>query len=104
MLQAAYAKRFAQDVKRLKRKHVNLSPLREVMELIINNSTEAKETLQRRHNAHRLQGTPFPTKECHVANAGDWLLLWSTNDNRVVFQRTGTHEQVLGSFKELTRP
>lgn len=104
MLRPEYAQRFARDIKRLKHRHIDLAPLREVMELVIEDSDEAKETLRRRHNAHRLHGTPFPTDECHVANAGDWLLLWSTRAGMVVFQRTGTHEEVLGNFKDLTPP
>ncbi|MEE1295432.1 MAG: type II toxin-antitoxin system mRNA interferase toxin, RelE/StbE family [Bifidobacterium sp.] len=104
MLRPGYAKRFARDIKRLQRKHTDLAPLREVMSLVIEDSDEARRILRQLHKAHRLQGTPFPTDECHVANAGDWLLLWSTRGDMVVFQRTGTHEEVLGNFKDLTQP
>lgn len=35
---------------------------------------ESKETLRRRHRAHRLQGSDWDgAVECHVGNAGDWI-------------------------------
>ena len=32
--------------------------------------------------------------ECHVANAGDWLLVWAQTDDQAYFQRTGGHDDL----------
>ena len=46
-----YTSSFKRDVKALKKKHRDTSPLREVIELVVANTASAKETLRRRHNA-----------------------------------------------------
>lgn len=94
MLLPEYTSIFRRDVKALQRKHVDTAPLREVIELVLADTGEAKEILRRRHNAHRLKGAWSGSNECHVANAGDWLLIWRTGNGIAVFQRTGTHDQL----------
>ena len=32
--------------------------------------------------------------ECHVANAGDWLVVWRADNKLAVFQRTGSHDDI----------
>lgn len=94
MLQANYTSRFKRDVKQLEKKHIDLAPLKEVMELIVCNSATSKQILKQRHNMHVLRGEWLGSFECHVANAGDWLLIWATTKEQAYFQRTGTHEQL----------
>lgn len=94
MLNPEFTAIFQRDVKRLQRKHQDMALLREVMDLILADTMEAKETLRRRHNAHTLRGAWAGSNECHVANAGDWLLIWKTGNGVAVFQRTGTHDQL----------
>ena len=53
---------------------MNLKPLCEVIELVMRNDEESLEMLRSRHNMHLLSGNWAGHKECHVANAGDWLL------------------------------
>ncbi|MCI6573634.1 MAG: type II toxin-antitoxin system YafQ family toxin [Actinomycetaceae bacterium] len=89
-----YTSSFRRDVKTLRRKHRNMSPLREVMELVLDNTEQAKDELRRRYNAHVLKGSWVGSNECHVANAGDWLLVWSTGNGIAVFQRTGSHDDI----------
>lgn len=71
MLKPNYTPRFKKDVKRLEKKHVDLNPLKEVMQLILDDTPKAKTELQRRHNMHVLKGDWRGSLECHVANAGD---------------------------------
>ena len=52
------------------------------------------EILKRRHNMHRLSGSWAGRSECHVANSGDWLVIWSSNDNVAFFERTGSHDEL----------
>ena len=94
MLRANYTPRFQKDVKRLKKKHVALDPLKEVVELVVADTPDSRSELVRRHNMHRLKGEWSGSMECHVANAGDWLLVWVQNDDQAYFQRTGGHDDL----------
>jgi len=94
VLRANYTPRFQKDVKRLKKKHVALAPLKEVMELVVADTPDSRSELVRRHNMHRLKGEWSGSMECHVANAGDWLLVWAQTDDQAYFQRTGGHDDL----------
>lgn len=52
------------------------------------------EELRRRYRMHSLKGNWAGAKECHVANAGDWLLIWITSKTHAYFLRTGTHDDL----------
>lgn len=94
MLRPSPTPRFVRDVKALTKRHVDLAPLYEVQHLILQNTREALEELVRRHNMHDLKGAWDGSSECHVANAGDWLLVWRTTDELAIFQRTGSHDEI----------
>lgn len=94
MLVAQYTSKFERDVRSLVKKHRDLSPLGEVVDLVLENSKESMETLRRRHNMHSLKGAWSGSNECHVANAGDWLVIWKTGNGLAVFQRTGSHDDL----------
>ena len=94
MLQIEYTKAFQRDIKRLKRKHADFSDLKELIRLVAEDTDTAKETLRRRHRAHRLQGGDWDgVIEC---NAGNWLAIWIKEDGTAWFLRTGTHAEILG--------
>ena len=95
-LRAQFSPSFSRDLKRLARRHVDDAPLAEVIDLIIENTPESRETLRRRHDMHRLTGGWSGSSECHVCNAGDWLLIWRTFDDVALMQRTGTHDELFG--------
>lgn len=92
MLRADYAPAFERDIKRLRKEHRDLEPLKEVVRLVLKNDRESIEELTRRHNMHALSGKWKGSSECHVCNAGDWLLVWRVSDGVAFFQRTGTHD------------
>lgn len=95
MLRANYTPRFQKDVKRLKKKHVALDPLKEVVESVVADTPDSRSELVRRHNMHRLKGEWSGSMECHVANAGDCCLaLGSDRANQAYFQRTGGHDDL----------
>lgn len=96
MLRPAPTPKYIRDLKRLKKRHIDLKPLDEVMQLILDNTVESIEELKRRHNMHTLLGEWKGSSECHVANAGDWLLIWCTTEDLVIFQRTGSHDELFG--------
>ena len=93
-LEPEYTPAFSRDLKRLAKKHVDLTPLEEVISLVCANDESSLEILKRRHNMHTLKGNWLGSHECHVANAGDWLLIWRANNTLAVFQRTGTHNDL----------
>lgn len=59
-----------------------------------NNTPESIDILKRRHNMNRLGGSWSGRNECHVANSGDWLVIWSSNDEVAFFERTGSHDEL----------
>ena len=85
---------FERDVKSLVKKHVDLEPLLQLVDLILEDTEGAKETLRQRHNMHSLKGAWAGSYECHVANAGDWLVIWKCGNGLAVFERTGTHDEL----------
>ena len=40
------------------------------------------------------EGNWLGSHERHVANAGDWLLIWRSNEAVAAFQRTGLHDEL----------
>lgn len=94
-LTADFSRAFKRDLKKKagKRKW-DLSQLEEVIALVLENSPESLEELRRRHGMHSLSGKWTGRRECHVANAGDWLVIWSSNETVAFFERTGSHDEL----------
>ena len=94
-LKAKFAPAFSRDLKKkaAKRKW-DLSELEAVIDLVLENSTESIAILKQRHNMHKLSREWDGSNECHVANAGDWLVIWRTDEGIAYFQRTGSHNEL----------
>lgn len=56
MLRVNFTPQFQRDEKRLKKKHVDLAPLKSLVDLAAQNTPEAHDELRRRHNMHDLKG------------------------------------------------
>lgn len=94
-LSAEFSTAFSRDLKKkAKRRNWNLEELRRLIDLVLENTSESQEILKRRHNMHRLSGSWAGRSECHVANSGDWLVIWSSNDKVAFFERTGSHDEL----------
>lgn len=94
-LKAQFTSAFSRDLKKKATKRGwDLHELEEVIDLILDNTPESIETLKRRHNLHRLSGKWAGSNECHVANAGNWLIIWRTESGIAYFQRTGAHDEL----------
>lgn len=94
-LEVKFASSFSQDLKRLSKRHDrNTDDLAEVIDPVAENSKESTDILKQRHNMHRLSGSWKGRCECHVANAGDWLVIWSADDKLAIFERTGSHDEL----------
>ena len=90
-LTADFSSAFKRDLKKkARRRGWDLSELEKVIE----NTPESQTVLRQRHNMHTLTGSWAGRKECHVANAGDWLVIWSSNDSVAFFERTGSHDEL----------
>lgn len=93
-LRAAFAPSFSRDLKRVRRRGLDEGELAVGIDLIVENTPEALEELRRRHRMHTLKGAWRGSNECHVANAGDWLLVWRVHGGVAFLQRTGTHDEI----------
>ena len=82
---------FLKDFKRLKKKHYDMTKLREVINLFVDGK---KETLYHRYKNHYLQGKYKSYQECHIEP--DWLLIYKINDKclTLVLTRTGSHDDL----------
>ena len=67
--------KFERDVRALARKHYNLMLLRGVIDLVAEDTERSRSILKQPHNMHSLKGVWSGSNECHVANAGDWLVI-----------------------------
>lgn len=94
-LTADFSAAFSRDLKKKASKRGwDLKQLEAVVNLVLENTPESLEELRRRHNMHTLSGKWAGRSECHVANAGDWLVIWSSNDKVAFFERTGSHDEL----------
>ena len=94
MLEVSFSTRFKRDLKNLDKKHIDDAPLAEVINLIAEDTKKSTKTLKRRHNMHKLKGNLADSFECHVANYGDWLLVWRVLGKEAILLRTGTHDEI----------
>jgi mRNA interferase YafQ len=84
MLAPVYTRQFDRDVKRLKARGKNLEKLKIIIRSLL---TEGK--LDPIHRDHKLIGNWQGRRECHIES--DWLLIYKTEVDHIVFERTGTH-------------
>ena len=56
MLKPKLAPSFKKDIKRLKKKKIDVQPLKDVIMLVLKNSKSSTKELKRRHNMHKLKG------------------------------------------------
>jgi len=84
MLTPVYTRQFDRDVKRMQRRGKNLEKLKIVIRSLI-----AEEQIDPIHRDHKLVGSWQGRRECHIES--DWLLIYKLEQERVTFERTGTH-------------
>jgi len=82
-----YTRQFDRDVKRVQKRGKNIEKLK-----IIVRSLLAEEQLDPIHRDHRLIGKWKGRRECHIES--DWLLIYKTEVDRIVFERTGSHSDL----------
>ena len=81
--------RFLRDVKRIKKRGLDLAKLRDVVTLL-----SEKKTLPPRYRDHALTGNWTGHRDCHIQP--DWLLIYKIDGDDLLLERTGTHSDLFG--------
>lgn len=87
MLAPAYTRQFERDIKRAKKQGKNL----EKIKIIIRTLLEGQ-PMDSIHRDHKLIGSYQGRRECHIES--DWLLIYKTEEGRIIFERTGSHSDL----------
>jgi mRNA interferase YafQ len=88
--EVAFDRQFEKDLERINQRGSDLEEtLKPVMKQLIR-----KNRLDPRYNTHKLAGEWSDHWECHIKH--DWLLIWhvNTEEDRITFVRTGTHDDL----------
>ncbi|MBI3987727.1 MAG: type II toxin-antitoxin system YafQ family toxin [Lentisphaerae bacterium] len=88
MLTLKTTTRFEKDYKKAFKSGRDMSRLKRVMTWIANAQPLAPELRD-----HKLMGNYQGRRECHLA--GDWLLIYKLETDAVIFERTGSHSELL---------
>jgi mRNA interferase YafQ len=81
MLTPMYTRQFERDVERIQKRRKDLEKLK----IILRNLIE-QQPLDPIHRDHTLIGNWQGKRECHIES--DWLLIYKTDVDRIVFERT----------------
>ena len=92
MMKIRFTPQFERDMKRLIKKHYDVSKFEKVVNLLVSNE---KETLLTKYRDHALSGNWQGFRECHIE--ADWLLIYRIEKNvcELVLVRTGSHDKIL---------
>ena len=88
MLRLKTTKRFEKDYKKSFKSGRDMSRLKRVMTRIAN-----QQPLPPELRDHKSIGNYQGRRECHLA--GDWLLIYKIEEYSVIFERTGSHSELL---------
>ena len=80
---------FKKDYKRVKKQGKDPADLRSVVDKLVE-----REPLPAKHRDHNLSGRWSKHRECHVAP--DWLLIYRTDGDDLILERTGSHSELFG--------
>ena len=87
MLTPIYSRQFERDLKRMKKRRKKIEKLKIILRSLIE-----EEELDPIHRDHKLIGNWLGRRECHVES--DWLLIYKIDDDRITFERTGSHSDL----------
>lgn len=88
MLKLKTTTRFEKDYKKARKSGRDMTRLKRVMTWIAN-----EQPLPPELRDHKLVGNFQGRRECHLA--GDWLLIYKLEEDTVIFERTGSHSELL---------
>ena len=89
MLKFETTTKFDRDVKRARKRRLDLSLMKAVIDTLV-----AEKPLEPKHHDHELSGEYTGLRECHVLS--DWLLIYRISEDglTLVATRTGTHSDL----------
>jgi len=87
MLEPKYTNEFLKCLKRDKNRGLDMTLLNEVMNKLVN-----EEILDEKYRDHALGGNYIGKRECHIKP--NWLLVYRSENNKIIFYRTGTHSDL----------
>jgi len=87
MLAPVYTRQFEKDVKRAKKQGKNLEKIKIIIRTLLQG-----EPLDPIHRDHKLIGSYQGRRERHIES--DWLLIYKTEEGRIIFERTGSHSDL----------
>ena len=87
MLRPIYTRQFAKDLKKMQKRGKSAKKVKVIMRDLI-----GEIPLDARYRDHRLIGYYKGRRECHVE--ADWLLIYKTTEEEMIFERTGTHSDL----------
>ncbi len=88
MLKLKTTSRFEKDYRKAIKSGRDMARLKRTMTWIAN-----EYTLPLEMRDHKLIGNYQGRRECHLA--GDWLLIYKLKKDTVIFERTGSHSELL---------
>lgn len=87
MLKPEYTTQFKKDLKKCKKKQLDIEKLKDVMRKLCN-----EEKLPASNRDHSLKGEWVNCRECHIEP--DWLLIYQVGNGIIVFERTSSHSEM----------
>ncbi len=87
MLRPTYTRQFEKDIQRMLRRGKGPAEIKKVSEVLVGGGR-----LRDRYCDYKLVGRFKGRRECHIE--ADWLLIYKTSQEEIVFERTGTHSDL----------
>ena len=87
MKQISQTKQFARDIKRVKKRGKDLDKLKSIVKKLAQGKA-----LPPKNKDHALVGSWKPSRDCHIEP--DWLLIYTTDDESLRLERTGSHSDL----------
>lgn len=88
MLRLKTTSRFEKDYRKAAKSGRDMGRLKRTMAWIVH-----EDPLPLELHDHKLIGNYEGRRECHLA--GDWLLIYKIEEDTVIFERTGSHSELL---------
>lgn len=85
-----YTRQFERDIKRVRKRGKNLEKFKIIARALIGGNK-----LDPLHRDHQLVGSYAGRRECHIE--ADWLLIYKLEEDRIIFERTGSHTDLFKS-------
>jgi len=87
MLKPDYTSQFKKDLKNVQKRGFDIELLKDIIRRLC-----AEIPLDESNRDHALVGNRKGCRECHIKP--DWLLIYQTDGNIIVFERTGSHSDL----------